>query len=413
MLNLIVAEIVFTYSPTGLGHLRVMNALIQGRPKGSNYHILGSFDPLYVRLHKLFSINPFLKSLFEKFQNGWLEDVFTVLGRRWLLMSAKNVEDKLIEVMHGSVGRDLLIIATHPEAAHQIGFIKARLENKLKSKIKLVVQVTDDSPQKIWVVPGADLTFIPSRATKEILSEYADKKHIFFPTEVSPYPINEKLISLLPKNLNRSDSLCHDSKDPINVIVPISGAAVGLEYLKNFLAEIDQRSKRFRFFIVAKRSKSTQLFLSSIGKLRWVQVATGRNDSETVSIYDKVYQSNLIHFEITKPSEQAFKAQLSPSMVGGSILLFTQPVGRQEYDNLDFLKKHGLLEGNFEQSRCFSLEKDPKLAAKWLVESINRSEFCNLGSKQFVFDVENKLSGEISEKGVFSFWEKLKILGWV
>jgi hypothetical protein len=50
-----------------------------------------------------------------------------------------------------------------------------------------------------------------------------------------------------------------------------------------------------------------------------------------------------IALEVSKPSEQTIKALADPKKVGGSILLFTEPVGRQEYDNLDFLAKHHLI----------------------------------------------------------------------
>ena len=52
---------------------------------------------------------------------------------------------------------------------------------------------------------------------------------------------------------------------------------------------------------------------------------------------------HVISLEVTKPSEQAFKALLGTNLRGGVILLFSEPVGQQEFDNLDFLQQHSLL----------------------------------------------------------------------
>jgi hypothetical protein len=74
-----------------------------------------------------------------------------------------------------------------------------------------------------------------------------------------------------------------------------------------------------------------------------VYISASSHDRDVVDLYDQVYQQNSILAEITKPSEQAFKALITPDRTGGSILLFCRPVGRQEQDNLTYLIRHHLL----------------------------------------------------------------------
>ncbi|KKT38302.1 MAG: hypothetical protein UW26_C0018G0001, partial [Candidatus Collierbacteria bacterium GW2011_GWF1_44_12] len=209
---------------------------------------------------------------------------------------------------------------------------------------------------------------------------------------------------------------------PINVIVPISGAAVGLKYLTKFLLELDRSSKKFHFWIVAKRSDQTKRFLSTIGKLRWIQLITGRSDNETVGLYEKVYRENLIHAEVTKPSEQAFKALIPPTMIGGSVLLFTEPIGRQEKDNIVFLKRHKLLvededikekmTGESHYPRGVLLPLDPKNAARCVLTCMDDEYFKKM-TADFSYSPESMMSSEISERGTWLFWEQLRLLGMI
>ena len=95
------------------------------------------------------------------------------------------------------------------------------------------------------------------------------------------------------------------------------------------------------------------------GKLRNnpnVQLAIGANAKQTVNYYESLfYQPFRPGVEITKPSEQAFKSILKPTERGGVILLLTNPVGRQEKDNLNFLLRHDLVPDQKHQEKLFSI----------------------------------------------------------
>ncbi|HEX8924078.1 MAG TPA: hypothetical protein VF828_05095 [Patescibacteria group bacterium] len=414
--------LVFTYAPAGLGHLRVTGALVYSRPKDFPYVLLGSSDQFISKIHRFTSINPIARSIFEASQYGLIEDVFTPFLVWMYRRSSYQIYKRLIEIIEEYPDlTDVTVVATHFGLAHQIGEIKERVKKETGVTINLVVQVTDDTSQHIWVVKGADLTMVPSVLAKNRLLDYAKLKGIVFNCEVSPYPLSPLLTEAVPEREgSREHTFNKNEGDQINVIVPISGAAVGLGYLSNYLMELDKLSKRFHFLVVAKRSSATRKFLSDIGRLRWVELITGRNDNEVVRIYEKTYQENLIHIEVTKPSEQSFKALIPPALVGGSLLLFTNPVGRQEVENLNFLKRHSLLPNLADSGeislvqkkfipRGLTLPSDPVMAARFTIWCLDSGLFEKMASSKYKFAVESYMTSEIGYNGAWLFWEKLKM----
>jgi len=412
--------LVFTYAPAGLGHLRVTDALIASLPKDHPYELLGSDDPLMTRIHRFTSVNPLARKIYEAFQYGLLEDIITKFYVWYLRMNSGDVYKKMLQFIdEHSHAQELTVVATHFGLAHQIASIKNRVRKKTGVKIHIVVQVTDDTSQHVWCVRGADITFVPSKRTKDEILSYASRVGIRLNVEVSPYPNSPVLTKVLEEKNARAGVFVKNSDKVINVIVPISGAAVGLDYLAKLILEIDRLSKRFHFLVVAKRSGQTKNFLSKIGRARWVQLITGRNDNEVVGLYKQTYRENLIHIEITKPSEQSFKALIPPYMVGGSILLFTKAIGRQEYDNIFFLRRHRLVEdsdegdlGTIESAcapRCVMLSKDPVEAARFVIKSLDTGLFERM-TKDFSYSPQSMMTSEISEKGSWMFWETLRLM---
>jgi len=416
--------LIFTYAAAGLGHLRVTGALVSGRPRNHSYELLGTSDPMVTKIHRLTSINPIAKKIGEAFQYGLLEDIFTKAYVWYLRHNTKEVYERVLHMIEEKPDAEgVTIVATHFGLAHQIAEIKNKIKRKIGKQVDVVVQVTDDTSQHIWCIRGADITFVPSQQTKEELEVYAKQQGINIHAEVSPYPTNPSFAKKIERSIEtREEAFKKGSDRPINVIVPISGAAVGLKYLTKFLLELDRSSKKFHFWIVAKRSDQTKRFLSTIGKLRWIQLITGRSDNETVGLYEKVYRENLIHAEVTKPSEQAFKALIPPTMIGGSVLLFTEPIGRQEKDNIVFLKRHKLLvededikekmTGESHYPRGVLLPLDPKNAARCVLTCMDDEYFKKM-TADFSYSPESMMSSEISERGTWLFWEQLRLLGMI
>lgn len=339
-------EIVFTYAPAGLGHLRDMDALKDGIPKGVKSSILFSEDEPIRLIHRLTSINPWLRGLTEFMQSGLPQTIFTYFYRNYLRSNVKEVKENLWQEIKNKKPKKLVVVTTHFGFAHQVAAIKKELERKTGCQIILIVQVTDDSPQYIWYVDGADLTFVTSEYVKRGLSEYGRKRHVPpIKMEINPCPLNPSLsVPLTPEELiNKKNQADPTANVPIQVLVPISGAAVGTGYILNLMKKLHGKSNRFVFHVVSKIAPYTKNFLTELKDKDYIKVYASDRDKEVVDLYQEVLKKNVVLLEITKPSEQAFKAVLEPTLRGGVLMLFTQPVGRQEYENLDYLVRRNLV----------------------------------------------------------------------
>ncbi len=340
--------IIFAYAPAGLGHLRVTDALRHGIPSESQMVLLPTRGDSIRFMHQITSVNAPMRRLLEWSQRGRAEKIFTKAYRKILLHDAKYMEEQLYEILKQRVvlPKTVLVVASHFGIAHQVGAIKKKLEQRADVKVILVVQVTDDSPQSLWYVPGADLIVVPSEYTKEILLAYGKMARLpQVKFEVLPYPLSPHLGEKLSHAHHAAREKQHDPKkeDLIHVAVPISGAGVGMTFAKEIMQNLHKSSERFRFHLIAKHNPFTDMLVSQVERKEYIQKYTSHSSRQIIELYETVYTQNIIGFEITKPSEQAFKAMFYPNQIGGAILLFTTPVGRQEYDNLNFLRRHNLI----------------------------------------------------------------------
>lgn len=402
--------LIFTYAPAGLGHLRVADALVDSRPKEYPYVVFGSRDRLTGAFHRFTSTNPLARKIFTSSQYGIREDVVTAIYRTGLLALGKKILKELKEIVAGYDGvSEVWILATHFGLAHQVGAIKRQFLKETGVKIKLALQVTDDTSQHIWCVRGADVTFVPSLETKKELEVYSAKKKMGLYFSVIPYPISAVLTDkIATKSAQREDTFKTEN-EVINVAVPISGAAVGLEYLAGLITEIVKRSSRFHFWIPMRASKSAGEFAEGLSQFDVVHVIKGKDDNETVNLYEQLYCNHLIHIEITKPSEQSFKAILPPSCVGGPIMLFTAPVGRQEAENVEFLQRHKLMGSCYRDTcRAVRLPDEPITAADFVISALEDGLFLTMSRKNYQFSEESLASGEIGTEGTKMFWQEIK-----
>jgi len=163
-----------------------------------------------------------------------------------------------------------------------------------------------------------------------------------------PYPISLRLGEKLP-----ADGVLLRQKQAggtnLNLMVPISGAAVQLDFFKDFIGSVT--ADGVRVTVVSRESGFTKDFLEWCRRLERVDVVAHTEDIEVVKSYEKEYELRVMGAEVTKPSEQAFKALLTPIQRGGVPLLFTAPVGRQEKDNLAFLRRHRLIPSLDDQAK--------------------------------------------------------------
>jgi len=340
---------VFTVAPTGLGHIRVMNALQEGLPPNTPFEVIGLQDAGLNRAHALLSRSPLFSRIFEFYQtHAFVERLFSGLYIRYLQTHGKEAMTGFAYVakIHPDQ-KQWVIVSTHFALAFSIAASKQKIKEKFGVDIVLCVIVTDDTQQRAWVVKDADLVFVPSTLTEKAMVELG------MPPEkmrVVSYPVSPKFAQKLSTEEYQHvlEQLDPHQTVPLQIVIPISGAAVQLPYLVDIIETLSYGN--FFFTVVGEDSPFTSAFFAKITQMSHVQTSIGMSNLETVEYYESLfYQPSRPAVEITKPSEQTFKALLEPNERGGVILLFTQPVGRQERDNLSFLQRHGLIPNETEQ----------------------------------------------------------------
>lgn len=397
---------VFTYAPAGFGHIRVADALMESTPASYRQATFSPSDLSIESIHRLMSLNPMARNFTQWVQQGAPQRIFTRFYRKYLRQKAENFLLEFISLIKSQEVKPdkVVIISTHFGLAHQLGEIKKKLENILSIEIKLVVQVTDDSPQYIWYVDSADLIIVPSIGTKRALEKYALEEHLYKTNiQVAPYPILADFArTLSPKNQTiRGLQYDPEHNSPIHVVIPVSGAAVGMKFFLHLMLWLNARSERFVFHVVCRKAPFTEEFIKSISNKEYVSLYVTESYAEMVRMYNMVYANNVISAEITKPSEQAFKALLKNTSMGGSFIFFASPVGRQEMDNLNFLRKHNFISLSSEHTRGLQLPVGSKSAADFIWKLYSNGTLL----EKFNNFVQPQSNLELASNGAERFWE--------
>ncbi len=428
--------LVLAYAPAGLGHLRVTDALYHGLPETVNPVVLGSQDTSIQSIHRLTSVNPVGKAVFDWLQGGPYSEQSNKLYRDSLRASHRDIYDQMVRLLTERLERPerILVACTHFGLAHKLAAIKDELQQREGVRMVLAVCVTDDTFQHIWYVDGADLLVVPSQYTKRKYVEYGQRVGNMPRIEVVPYPVHPRLAEKLDaaQLAAKTRQLDPSAAEPIHVSIPISGAAVGTAYFSALMAALRERSDRFCFHIVCKDAPFTQDFLSELAGKAWIDVRAGKEDRAVVDAYDVLIETQTLALEVTKPSEQTFKCLVGTGSRGGVILLFTQPVGTQEFDNMDFLRRHTLVPSSETNDQLWAMaadgaRTDAALLSRLLEESrswrgvripsdaqqaagfIWWMQSCGFFSRMMAGNLERKVQDEESRvlgpDGVAEFWD--------
>ncbi len=354
--------LILAYAPAGLGHLRVTDALYHGLPETVNPVVLGSQDKSIQSIHRLTSVNPVGKAVFDWLQGGPYSEQSNKLYRESLRANHRDIYDQMTRLLTERLERPekILVVCTHFGLAHKLAAIKEELQQREHVHMVLAVCVTDDTFQHIWYIDGADLLVVPSQLTKRKYVEYGQRMGNIPRIEVVPYPLHPRVAEKLDKAqlAAKTRQLQPNSAEPIHVSIPVSGAAVGTAYFTALMAALRERSERFVFHIVCKDAPFTQAFLSELADKAWIDVRAGKEDREVVDSYDVLIETQTLALEVTKPSEQTFKCLAGTGSRGGIILLFTQPVGTQEFQNMDFLRRHSLVPSKEANDQLWAMAAD-------------------------------------------------------
>lgn len=424
--------IVFTYALAGLGHLRVARALYKGRPEGVPTTFLVSPDASVSSVHRIMSTHRLGRSFMEWLQHGSPEALFTSAYLHILRSNTKLFKIELDQILARYSPKQLVFVSTHFGLGHQLEAMRDYVQKTRGIPVFHSVVVTDDSPQRVWNVKGADIIFVPSESTKKILTAYAGSSAGRY--EVIPYPVDPDFSAELSavQFSNRVQQSRLVSGFPVHISIPVSGAAVNTSTTYDFIANLNSLSDSFRFHIVCRQVPYTATFLKHINELANVSVYSSNLDVEIVDMYEQLFHQGTVSFEVTKPSEQAFKALLPSTVRGGVLILFTEPVGRQERDNLAFFKRHSLIPPQEIQERLWQyadvghvlegesplysmatswrglcIPEDPKRAAKFLLWCFRSHLFAAMTTNRTTPVLNDPNLHELGGWGVQKFWEIL------
>ncbi len=429
------SAIIITTAPTGLGHIRVTNALLAGLPEGTTAHVMGIQDESISFTYHLISTNYYLRKILEFTQtNSTAERIVTPLLTYMHVQKIEETIDQIQKIITTDNPDKLVIVSTHAFIAQKIARIIRH--KRITLPIYHAVIVTDDSPQRFWMVE-AETIFVPSIQTKEKLTALFNMDHRSVPQiVVEPYPINPKYFQKLDPAIlyNKIEQVTPQNPQKARISIPVSGAAVQLDYYKTLIDEltcekIRTEYREFKFSVTTREGNYTKPFIEYFRDNPEVVFHIGANDFQTVQLYDKLFeQLNPPSLEITKPSEQCFKVLTTPDTIGGPILLLTEPVGRQEYDNLNYLKRFGFLPnderqqqlneylcttqcpltpGPFENEahtwRALQLPVNPIKAAQFLTNAFKAGIFLAMQNYKTYTETE-----ELSPHGVERIWKNIQ-----
>lgn len=424
-------QILFATAPTGLGHIRVTESLKSELSPSIHTETIGIMNPTSQFLYRIVSQNMVTRWIMEFFQTDPMgERLVSWFYTKKLRSRTRPVRLYLQSIIQKRNPKTVLIVATHFALAHQIAACKKKIERNLSIKIVLAVVVTDDSPQIMWAVRGADFIFVPSTRCKKGITKELGKAIGKTKICVSAYPLSKNIQTKLSKEslLKRQIQVDPHSYKKLKILIPISGAAIGLSYFQSLIPEVTKR-KDISVTVVSRDSSYTKSFLAWCSRKKRIHVLKSTSDHNVVLAYEKQMKTKVFAVEITKPSEQAFKALLTPTQKGGVILLFSKPVGRQEYDNIEFLKRHGLMPGSSDEKKLAQLYYFNKVsfidsdflhrAKNWraieipwigVEGGVALVRLYETGILQSMISFESKtFIPELRSDGSRMFWERLKV----
>lgn len=354
--------VILTSAIAGLGHLRVTRALEDALPPSATHIFLPAGDTWLTHFHNVMSNHAPLRHAFESIQDTpFLEDWFTWLARVGVHLSSAKVIRQIVAAVKQAGGSptEIIIACSHFMLAEAVGYRKLELEAALNLPVRLAVQVTDDTTQHIWCVPGTDLLITPSSHSARGLATYLENHHLpSIPMIILPYPIAPLFGEVLAGHSFAHRLSQYRGTLPVEVVIPISGAAVGLPFLTSLASSLSRSTQPvFHLHLVGENSPRLQRGTEALTHLRGMSFIKASSDNATISAYNRLYRQHVIGLEITKPSEQSFKVLAGRGQVGGSILFFTSPVGRQEYENLAYLVRNRFIPSPRDRNTLFSLAR--------------------------------------------------------
>src|SRR5664279_4606980 len=125
--------IVFATAPTGLGHLRVTEALYRGLPKTAAPVLLGAQDASVSAMYRFVSVTPFTRNIMEVLQVAPFDKPLAFIGRKLMRSQTKLLYQQLKTIISERliVPKTVLLVAPHSTLGHQLGQIKEKMSKEM------------------------------------------------------------------------------------------------------------------------------------------------------------------------------------------------------------------------------------------------------------------------------------------
>lgn len=295
--------------------------------------------------------------LHERFQKY----IYAPISRYLLLIQDSiNVIGTLETLIQKTISQglnEIVFIHTNPDPAYIAGFYKHQLEKKHNVKITNVVVITDhfiSRVQCIWPLIDADIIFAPDNQTKGLIERELiswqkkmrrrrnDRREHLPMVTVCAYPQDPTFGLELDRNLHdkRRNNLSPESQQPIDVLIPLGGGSPGMPFLAKLT---DNLIKMGEFnidtlFKDANGDQETQDYSEAMNN-SGAKTHPVTNNQQLIEMYGDIFRSESVpDIVIVKPGELSNQVMFNPSLVGGAIFLFVEPVGDQEVQNLLFFQ---------------------------------------------------------------------------
>ncbi len=429
----------------GLGHLRVMTAVAHAYPeKTLNGHRKILYESIASKVHQSGSTNPVAKWLVEYLQQHESLQQFAA----WPIHSAVSRHDT-VPVMEAasafveqSQHKNIYHVAFHPHPAYVLSQKDhlPYLNERFQKDNKVITVLTDHlhlRPQFTVYLLNTDMLIVPDQGSKDLAEEQLQiwakrmKRRQNYEAKIPevtviPYPLDLHLLEPLPEKLfgYRVDQLNPDKDLQMKVLIPAGGSFPQKELIERISSSLIHDYQAAQVRLIAKHSEAMADYLRSF-ELMGGEVKTAEADGEVIRLYNEGFRTFVPSLVITKPSEIHANTYINPQLSGGAIYLFTEPVGDQEVQNLDYLMQQGLIPTD-KQSRELTralrahdidvirhyvdmatswrglrLPQDPEAAAAFIVTAKSMGIF----EAMMHYETPPYLSPELATDGAAQMWQ--------
>lgn len=247
------------------------------------------------------------------------------------------------------------LVFTNADVAQAYARAKIKNPDHAFKEAKSIVVVTDNFPINIhlfWLIP-CDYLVVPNQET--LASAYSaltywDK---MWPGQKPPkivvnsFPIHPTHEEAMPTELQKNRRQALDSYDftKPQAAFLLGGASVQAEYMQILVKQSCWWLQPYSVLRNHIQTRSLQDAITSVPKGR-VDLVSDNN--ALIQALNQRMSENPPDIIVVKPGELSNLARLPTDSRGGGQLFFTHPVGNQEKQNIEYLRRKGLMLSEFD-----------------------------------------------------------------